>query len=754
MSRVFYIVLIVVAACSKSPLGPEISDRPDPVTTVTGVTSGGQTDADDTTGNTAGGDDTETTTDKVGDTAPVCSETTTQNFFYPGATVSHSFTCDLAIATALNQTGNRPSYLAASGIGTTTLSFTGTQTGATGATSWTTRFNGWDTADLVANTTILATTPTSVATPSATLVDDTVASFDFDTTLDASYDGAGGELKVLMSDAVSPASTSNGAVAYAAADIPLLAYTDATCATATAPYICPTSGTNTAQTASAGFDLRWNYDIFDQGTYDVVTKGYQSLEGATVYSATDRTTLTVADQGGEQFAMTNDSDIGKAAFKGPSDWEQFSPAIALNDTLSTSSKQVFGVAFAARPFNTSHFAGVATIDRSVDANSLSTTWFNSGTAASRLSLAAADTASIAIAGTSTNDWIYFGGSDGGGGSRNLVLSYVNDGGASVSQVALSSYNAGEKLFQTAITPAFDDGGTQRHGIAWFGFVGGAYRVWVSKIDSSPADPTVEANYFAAGAGGSGGYYDTAVTNQLNGVVSSVPIVADQGGNLSLVKITNATVSGANYFYVGWRVDATGTVYFARVDAGQGAVPTVRLTKGGDQLTGFDSSMASTLGRPAYAIAGGNDSAGNPILGVFYTQEDGFAETCNFQAYRLVGTTLEKWGTAHVFGAGTTDCRFPHLYYNASTGKFMAIYVSEDTHDTTYVEFQFDGAGNALVPANPTELTITNRTATPCQFAASYSATWQRIGLVSLESTNCTADTADDDLLFDIYKTAR
>ncbi len=749
LGRVFYIVLILAAGCSKSPLGPDISERPDSVATDS-VTSGAQTtgvSTDSTVGaDTSAAASSATSTSTTNATPPTCAETTTQNFFYPGATVAHSLTCNLTITAVLDQTANRPTYLTASAVGSTAITFTGTQSGATGATNWTTRFNG--ATDVVANTTILATTPTTTAEVANSLGDNVLRSLTFSVALDGTYDGTGAGVKVLMSDAVTPATTSNGAASFAASDIPLLTYSDAGACTAS-PIVCPTTGSNTQTTATAGFDVLWNYNIFDQGDYDVGTRGYLSLEGAKVYSAADYTVLTTVDVTGEKNLIAAATSVGRSTFKGPSTWFNFTPAIALNDTLSTSPKQVFGVVFPALNATTSHFAGVATVDRGVDPTDVSKIWFDPTNTATRLSLAA-NTQSMAIAQASTNDWIYFGGSDGGGGSRNLVLTYVNDAGASVTLNQLTAYADGTKLFSTAITQPFNDGGTQRHGIAWFGQYDPAVtdirRIWISKIKSSPTDPAVDADYFDAST------YYVAAGNELAGTISSVPVTVNQAATLSMVKIVARAESGTNYFYVSWRNDTDDKIYFARVEASPSAAPNIKLTRAGDQISNLDAATATILGRPAYAIAAGATTTGTAILGVLYAEQDGGVTACTFQAFRVVGEEVQKYGTARSFGT-PTDCRFPNLFYNESAGRFMATYIDGTSGDTYYAEFGFNAAGDALSPASPTDVRVTDRTALPCNFAAGYSETWHRLGMVSLESSNCGANAADS-IKFDVYKPGR
>ena len=112
--------------------------------------------------------------------------------------------------------------------------------------------------------------------------------------------------------------------------------------------------------------------------------------------------------------------------------------------------------------------------------------------------------------------------------------------------------------------------------------------------------------------------------------------------------------------------------------------------------------------------------------------------------------LQLLGTAKDFGT-PTDCRFPHLFFDSATGKFLATYVNATGGDTMFAEFKYDSTGDALVPASPTEVLVTDRATVPCQLGVGYSSTWQRLSFVSIEGA---CGGLAHDMLFDQYKTAR
>jgi hypothetical protein len=764
----------LVASCAETPLGPSISGR-DYSTDVDTDASGGVTSGDQPDDDAAGSDDdlvpvdtdTDTDTDTATDTDTdtdvavglACAETSTQNVWYPGANVLQTVTCNNSVTSMGAPTVALPGWLSlATALPATVLNFTGTA-GAAATTNWNATYEGEASDTLVVQTRVLGTTPTYLADATVALTDNVAASVDVSAVLDAAYDGSGGELKPLMSNTASPATTSNGTVVWAASDIPQLTYTDGNCAVATAPYVCADTGATSATTATSTYEIKWNWGIFDQGSYEINTKAYLDVDGANVYSTTSSaTTFSVPDLGGEQTVLTS-ARIGHSDFFADMAISfGYVPALAMNDALSTIDSEVFGVVYAANNGTRNQWGGIVTVDRDIDAANLdSGDWFDPEDFNDPSKFSDDNIFTMAVAAASgVDEWIALVGNDGVSG-RNLILTVMDHGGGVTTKTRIPVTNLADgSIFDSvAITEPFNDGGSMRHGIAFYAHwnPGGdnTQHLYVSKISSNPqADTPVGANdvpgFFNAGA-----WYDTTA-NDLAGTVESVPVTTvDQNSVLSLVKIVNGVVGATKYFYVGWRNESTLNLSFARVEASSAGVPEVIQTNGGDVITKMDGVSTSALGRPDYAIASGTDEDGGDILGVVYAQDDSGTHSCVFQAYEFSGTELVHKGTARPLGATITDCRFPNLWFNAGTGQFMAMLVNGTNGDTNFYSFAYDSDGDALVPPIPAPTRITDRAAPPCMFAATYSSVWSRIGTVSVEG-DCAGGAHN--MKFDLYKPAR
>src|SRR5690606_7412810 len=152
------------------------------------------------------------------------------------------------------------------------------------------------------------------------------------------------------------------------------------------------------------------------------------------------------------------------------------------------------------------------------------------------------------------------------------------------------------------------------------------------------------------------------------------VTGDRDLPLTQVKIVNAAEGGTNYFYVGWIDEGDFKLRFARVEASvANNDPEVVPLAAADEISNFDYVFSGVQGRPSYGIASGEDNQGNSVLGVLYAQDDSGDEACWFRSFKVTAGEIVGHTTARRVSSNG-DCRFPHLFFNPATKRFMATYV--------------------------------------------------------------------------------
>jgi hypothetical protein len=453
---------------------------------------------------------------------------------------------------------------------------------------------------------------------------------------------------------------------------------------------------------------------------------------------------------------------------GPANWFAFTPAIALNPVAVSSTSDQVAVIYPAQSGTNDVFAGHLNITRSASTGNITSSWFNHQ-AAYRVT-PGANSNSMVIAASSDGGWVALAGSDGTtGGNLNLasiaptVALPATNPVYAVTTFQLTSVADSSDFDHPAISEYFDDSGTNRHGVAFVALKSGSNRnIYVSKIASNPSTKN-EAGYFDSSS-----YYDNTAGNDIAAEIQSVPILAASTGNsLNMVKISYAS-DGAGHFYVGWRNQSTAKVEIVRVEAKPTGIPVVDRMESTHLIDKMSPLSSTSRGQAGYAIAAGVSSSGTPIVGAVFVQDNnGTNNKCRFLAfrYRSSSTSMELFKTSSVgLDVSTVSpCRFPQLFFNRTSGKFIAVYVHDDAtsasdrHDTIVSEFKFDDGADpedwgsldgALSPATPGKTVMTSRSALPCQLTAGYSDTNKKLVTASLEG-DCAGGSTN--LTFDIYK---
>lgn len=699
-------------------------------------------------------------------TAASCGASPTSRIWYIGSTASYAFSCDKSVTSVADPNGNWPSYLSTTvdspSTGQTKVS--GTTNAVLALTSYTGKIN-----DDAANTKTfglgVVAAPTLAVGTSMTVADNdaSTSTISMSMTHTATWNGADSSvfIKGLMGDISSPTTTSNGTVASTESNIPLLVYSDVSCSTSVPPTICPGSSTGLSNPMS----LLWDYGPFDQGQYFLGVQSLATVEGASFYSGRSTAAVSVSDPGGEPTILTS---TGTATSElSTFSWSSYQPALAFADSVSSKSKQVFEIVFPSKVTNYLQFAGIGSIDRTSTASTWTTvsTSLFAETAGSTSEVSDnRNSTDLAIAATasSSGKWLVLSSQTNANSGNDLVLSRFlsSDSSKEINRLNISAFPTGASSINSiAMTKYYSDAGgsgvsaANRHGVAFYAEFSNANRgIYVSKINSDTTSTTESALFDATN------WYNT-VSNSAKDYVSSVPLFTPDTNVRSLVRMEAASESSVPYFYVGWRNDSAGTVALARVEANTSS-PTIWNLQASD-ITSFDNFGAQGYdGGPDYSLASGltvNGATTASILGVLSTSDDGSGSAstkCYFTPVTVKSATELQFAAAKTAISSAVDCRFAHLFFNTANKKFMAVYVmgsGGNKNDTFYREFS---VSNTYAVTLGTETSVTNRGTTAadtiCKFAATYSPTLQRIGMVSVQG-NC-ASTGNHTLKYDMYKT--
>lgn len=663
---------------------------------------------------------------------------------------------------------------------TTDLLYSGSPTATLPLTPWSVLLNGSHVIHATTRVINWATPNYSVPT-SITLADNTPSATLISAALDSDYDGVDPSIKPLWGDvdiAASSPTSSLGAASIAVSDIPNLAYAESACASLAVPTLCPRASSYDAnsKTVSGGFDLLWNYSRFDQGRYEIKTLPYLNVDGARLYHTAKSTEVVLPDTGNEQLLLQNNSAIGEGGeFFTAGTWATYRPSLALSQSLSSQSEQVYAVVYPAFRGNYNQYIGAVSLEHANDSAYIA---FDDSASTYRISGhtlddgADAESMAIVAAESSTSGAIVASSVVSASGGVDMVLTKVDLSAAPGSGLINPSFTAATQLNvsqvsdatfvnNVAISPAFADQATPgspiRHGLAFFGAIdGGAADIYVTKIRSQPT--SISKNDFFDATN----FYQSDNNNPLRNLVPSVRVTRSDLAttDISMVRIVHRDEGTHDQFYVAWRNGAE--VQFAKLQADSPTTPTVSLTKTNHQIIQMSANFG-TFGRPAYEISAGEDSQGNAVFGVLFVRDTSSGSgRCWFRAYKD-NSGLEKATTVDIAIGTATDCRFPNLYWNEDSKKFLALWVDGAGGATQFAEFQVDLSANpsVLVPVNPQPVTITlPRTSGQkvCNLAAHYAAAEnanksRRIGIVSVEMSNC-ASTQPANLRLDTYRPGR
>jgi hypothetical protein len=258
----------------------------------------------------------------------------------------------------------------------------------------------------------------------------------------------------------------------------------------------------------------------------------------------------------------------------------------------------------------------------------------------------------------------------------------------------------------------------------------------------------------------------------NAIPESITISSGLNSEPDKLKLITAEESGSNQFYIGWRIN--NALHFAKFIADGTSPPAVVIkTKTSDIISGLGNPLTTGgWGRASYSIAAGQTNDANPIdiVGVLYSASSPNANgelKCKFRAYKVDANELVKVSSSDSdidFQFPSNDCRFPHLFWNKNSKKFLAVWVEGklpaqtpyNFGPTYYSEFRYKSDGSL---SNSKQLVITDsRTSTTnklvCNMGASYSpaiaGTYSpRIAIVTIESSACKQQTAE--MKLDFYK---
>ena len=647
---------------------------------------------------------------------------------------------------------------------------------------------------------VIFSKPTFTSPALITLPDTNFASTsNFSVDLGAAYTTYGSILDVtppslttLLSNGSGTTILSPTTVESGQSDLPSLTYSSNSndCATpGMLPYVCLTPNvwnTSTSHITNTA-KIAWSYTRFDQGDYDIKTTGFLRAFDSDIYRELNTTKVTIPNllMPEEPVVHESSGSINYTGYSDPNTWFRYQPALALarDSNSSTARKQTYGIAYTASVGTNVHFLGKVAIDR--DALKMVTDPFNETDTTSAIMLQGAndqaneDSVAIASSTASSSDWLVLSGI-GANTSKRLQIAKISASNLAIARSWVSLQNNGSAFSSIAVTPAFSDHEspsvtTDRHGLAFAATSGSIKGVFVSKIRSVPSSiPTTNdfdtALYFDAT-----NYYDA--NNRIKGSMPKA-VEVTEGSNIdhdaSLVQITTSNETGTNYFYVGWRDHTDAKVKFARIMADGTSSPLSSLapTKPADHISNM--GFSTTWGRAAYGMAAGLDAGTtpSPILGVLYAKDGTGIQNCMFRAYKYISANIqiEQVGTDTQVGTAT-DCRFPHLFWNAASKKFMAVWTEGGTGTifgpTMYTEFTFNSVNSTpdlsgftpvVVTTNRANRTINSNYTSVCKLAAQYdpgnnAATPPRIGIVTVESSDCElGDHAD--IRLDLYKPSR
>lgn len=666
-----FFICLVAAACSKSPIGPELSDKE-----YTTSASGENGDPNNFSG------------------APVsCTRSSGHNVYFTGSTISLQYTCEAAVTTIVST--SRPSYLTTSYSGTT-VTFSGTGSAATSAASWSFRVNNSATTSASISTQLLAgTVQTASMTSSLSMAstNGTEVDMNFQVNLGSDWDGS-------FSDAALAASGLSS-------DMHGLSYSSS-CGSGSV-YLCSGSSVVAAAANSKNGDLRlsWKYSAFDQGTYHFTITPYSTVEGAVNTLSDVSATVTVPIQTtGGLYTVTHASDASNATYNSIT----YPYDLAVNTVNSTAVAPIVGGLYFQNPGTHSSFLKRFSIDR----QDTPATAPSAVTEASELSQSnAANSTSFHIKALPSGEWLTLG-SRSNGALENVYINKVTDGSSvtltnSLKQLELTSYAGSNTASWVTMSPAFTESSKIYVGLSFVRFDGTDYDLVISKANTSP---------------NSNSKADVIDDLAYNTDPETIYISDGSGYSYSRLKMQTTSESGTQYFYLvyskinsgsgvqdlqGYKIATSGS------GVGNKAASTVQIQSGvwgNNALQNMDLALGTYGGQTAPGIVF-NKNNGSAVLSCYFVRTDK-----NFG--NVIGPLLLSSGLCHQ----------PTLHYNSSSGRFIATFSQKNgsgNYDIVSSEITLGSASDTA--STPVTIVSTGSTSYPVKLVTDFYQTGNWIPLM-------------------------
>lgn len=667
LNRFAFGLLVVIALnCSKSPIGPQLSDK-------------------DYTGSGTGiGGATGTTSGTSSTTAVACSRTIGHNVYYGKSTVRLVYTCDSAL-TLVSPT-DMPSFLTSSLSGLT-VTFTGTAPDLASSTTWSFSVNGATTtgSNTAITTAVLATTG---LLPSMSTALDMSAGYNveldpnLELALSSSWDGS-------MTD-----------VSYIGASISTDMHgitLSSSCSTSTAPYLCNGTQTNSATTTkNADFNIKWKWSAFDQGSYTLNVVPSAVIESGTTSLATQSQTFTIPIQ-----QSTGNQTLTKTGTVSGFDSMIYTPAIAVNTSSSGVLAPYVGLTYqTSSGTNTNYFTRLA-VDRTDDPSG----GVNGITqVASQLDLTnGSNSRFMRMRSLSSTSWAAISAKANAISGFDIRFSLVTDDAVNATTATMSSASISLAAFQsnqmTAMwldmtEPFVDSDGTTRFGYAF-----------VRSPDAGTTKHTlVIAKANPAGTDEASANDDSNFDSKINAGddgACEIDIGGASTDTADRLRIQYAVESSTRYFYLAYR--KLTALYVVKIPAAKNAttpcsgLAPVNLT--GDLSTAAFEDLGESDAQNIGMTLG--SKSGSTIVGTVWRQPDATASGIPGCFFRRVDQSLSTKGDA--LQISTRKCYNPSIQFSAATGRFLITYAEKQSatnnYDLKFVEITL-GSGTTDTASTP------------------------------------------------------
>lgn len=651
--------------CSKSSLGPDISDKDKDSGS---SSSGSDDDDDDDDSNTSSSSDDDDDDDSSSSTSIACSLTSGHYVYYVNSTVSMTFTCDSTVSSYTAT--SKPSYLTGSSS-SSTITYSGTAPSSATSGTWSVEVNGETTTGAISSisNSILATTSLSL-TNGATAMDPTTYNASAQTltygtvSMASTYDGSGVTNEIIpytSYGADTPAAHNGRTFATTDSDITGLVYY-ASCSSGSTYYICPHTSSFSSNVVTGQFKMHWQFGAFDQGDYFLKLRSNLVADSANIALAGRTYTYTIAAQTGS-VSVTSASTTNSATYNR----QNYPYAIAISratsgDSTSTAKVPVVGLLYFANDGVNSAYFRRASIDRTLATASAATAVGESNELKQLTAGNSANTLYWSMKALDGSSWVAAGAkATAGTGADDIWFNVIDDDAttptlsATTQNVAITVYSAASDASYVDLTQPFTDADTQtRLGMVYIRATATDKYVSVVKLDPTGTNKATVID-------------DADYDTQTSGDAASYEI---QLSDADRTKIQYSSESGTGYFYIAYR---NGT----EID-----VTKLRANKSSGSYGATTASLTSDLATDPFAAAGSSNDqtlnmaigaySGSPLVGVVWREADannGSAPDCYFRRFN---STLTTKGDALKLSAGT--CYWPNIHYNSTTGRFIVTFL--------------------------------------------------------------------------------